>query len=126
VNPGSRKWLSAGFLAFALYFAAIAIAPSVTMVLAAQTIRAVAIGIVGCLGIGYAQSVLRGRVGAAAALFANSVNAGLLLSGLATGALAHAFGYQSLFGACALLCGLGLLALQFQPRLAPPDFRHGD
>lgn len=96
----------------------IALAPSVTVVLAAQAIRAVAIGIVGCLGIGYAQSVLNGRVGAAAALFANSVNAGFLFSGLATGAWASAFGYESMFGACAVLSGLGLLILQLQPRSA--------
>jgi SET family sugar efflux transporter-like MFS transporter len=93
----------------------------VTVVLAAQAVRAVAIGIVGCLGIGYAQSVLQGRVGAAAALFANSVNAGLLLSGLGTGALAEAFGYRALFVACAGLSILGLLILFLQPRPS----RHG-
>ncbi len=124
VNSSSRAWMSAGFAAFILYFAVIALVPTVTVVLAAQAIRAVAIGIVGCLGIGYAQSVVKG-VGAAAALFANAFNAGFLLSGLGTGALASAFGYQSLFSACAVLSGLGLLALLLQPRSASPQPRHG-
>ncbi len=125
VDAKNPVWMAAGFAAFVLYFAALIFAPSVTVVLAAQAIRAVAIGIVGCLGIGYAQSVLQGRVGAAAALFANSVNAGLLLSGLGTGALAEAFGYRSLFGACAALCVLGLLILLLQPRPSP-GLRHGN
>lgn len=125
VDPKNPVWMAAGFVGFAAYFVVMAFAPSVTVVLAAQALRAVGIGIVGCLGIGYAQSVLQGRVGAAAAMFANSVNAGLLLSGLATGALASAFGYRSLFGACAVLCGLGLLVLFLQPRAASPGLRHG-
>ena len=120
VNTESRAWMSAGFAAFVIYFATIAVAPSVDIVLAAQAIRAVAIGIVGCLGIGYCQAILRGRVGGATALFANSVNAGALLAGLGTGTWAEAFGYQSMFGACAGLSGLGLLLLQFQPRTSPP------
>ncbi|HEY1723531.1 MAG TPA: MFS transporter [Magnetospirillaceae bacterium] len=125
VDTKNPFWMAAGFVAFIAYFIAMAFASSVTTVLAAQALRAVAIGIVGCLGIGYAQSVLQGRVGAAAAMFANSVNAGLLLSGLATGAWATAFGYRSMFGACAVLCALGLLVLLLQPRAPSPGLRHG-
>lgn len=123
-RTSARKWMMVGFAAFAAYHASVAFAPTVPVALFAQALRAVAIGIVGCLGISYAQSALRGRVGAAAALFANSVNAGLLLSGLGTGVLAQAFGYHALFGACAVLSGLGLLILVFQPRLSSPGFRH--
>jgi SET family sugar efflux transporter-like MFS transporter len=123
-RTSARRWMMVGFFAFAVYHATVAFAPTVTVALFAQAFRAIAIGIVGCLGISYAQSALRGRVGAAAALFANSVNAGLLLSGLGTGVLAEAFGYHALFGACAVLSGLGLLILFFQPRLSSPGPRH--
>jgi len=125
VNPSSRRWLSAGFAAFALYFAVIALHPTVNTVLAAQIIRAVGIGIVGCLGIGYAQAAVGGRVGAAAALFANSANLALLLSGLTTGTWAHLFGYGSMFGACAGLSGLGLLIIQIRPRPQSPGLPNG-
>jgi SET family sugar efflux transporter-like MFS transporter len=120
-RSSARRWMMVGFLAFAAYHATVAFAPTVSVALFSQVLRAIAIGIVACLGIGYAQAALRGRVGAAAALFANSVNAGLLLSGLGTGVLADAFGYHALFGACAVLSGLGLSILVLQQRAAAPE-----
>jgi SET family sugar efflux transporter-like MFS transporter len=46
------------------------------------------------------------QVGTAAALFSNTTNAGFLLSGLTAGAWAQAFGYRSMFIACAMLLRL--------------------
>jgi MFS family permease len=61
------------------------------------------------------MALMPNQVGIAAALFSNTANAGFLLSGLTAGAWAQAFGYRSMFIACAVLSGLGLLLLHFQP-----------
>jgi MFS transporter, SET family, sugar efflux transporter len=56
------------------------------------------------------------QVGTAAALFSNTTNAGFLVSGLTAGAWAQAFGYRSMFIACAMLRGFGLSLLHFHPK----------
>lgn len=113
-RPGERGWLSAGFVAFVLYFLVIARAPSVTAILAAQLLRAIGIGFIGYLGISYPQALMPDRVGSAATLFSNTTNAGSLLAGLAAGGWAQTFGYPSLFLACAGLSALGWFTLQLQ------------
>ena len=80
-----------------------------------QVLRAVGIGLIGYQGISYIQALMPNQVGIAAALFSNTTNAGFLLSGLTAGAWAQTFGYRSMFIACAVLSGLGLLLLHFQP-----------
>jgi SET family sugar efflux transporter-like MFS transporter len=57
-----------------------------------------------------------GRVGSAATLFSNTANAGSLFAGLAAG-LAQAFGYPSMFLACAGISGLGLLMIHLQSKM---------
>jgi SET family sugar efflux transporter-like MFS transporter len=114
---GTHRWLSAGFVAFVLYFFVITWAPSVAILLLAQVLRAIGIGIVGYHGISYIQVLMPDRVGSAATLFSNTANAGFLLAGLAAGGWAQLFGYRSMFLACAVLSGLGLLMLYLQPKL---------
>jgi MFS transporter, SET family, sugar efflux transporter len=114
-KAGSRHWISFGFLAFMLYFLVATWSPSVVVLLGAQVLRAVGIGLIGYQGISYIQALMPNQVGIAAALFSNTTNAGFLLSGLTAGAWAQAFGYRSMFIACAVLSGLGLLLLHFQP-----------
>jgi MFS transporter, SET family, sugar efflux transporter len=117
-KAGSRRWISFGFLAFMFYFLVAAWSPSVTVLLGAQGLRAVGIGLIGYQGISYIQALMPNQVGIAAALFSNTTNAGFLLSGLTAGAWAQSFGYRSMFIACAVLSGLGLLLLYFQPAVA--------
>lgn len=114
-KAGSRHWISFGFLVFMLYFLVAAWSPSVGILLGAQILRAVSIALIGYQGISYIQALMPNQVGMAAALFSNTANAGFLLSGLTAGAWAQAFGYRSMFIACAVLSGLGLLLLRFQP-----------
>jgi SET family sugar efflux transporter-like MFS transporter len=114
---GTRRWLSAGFVAFVLYFLVITWAPSVTILLLAQVLRAIGIGFVGYHGISYIQVLMPDRVGSAATLFSNTANAGFLLAGLAAGGWAQLFGYRSMFLGCAVLSGLGLLTLYLQSKL---------
>jgi SET family sugar efflux transporter-like MFS transporter len=118
-KAGSRHGISFGFLAFLLYFLVANWSPSVAVLLGAQVLRAVGIGLIGYQGISYIQALMPNQVGTAAALFSNTTNAGFLLSGLTAGAWAQVFGYRSMFIACAVLSGLGFLLLHFQRPLHP-------
>jgi SET family sugar efflux transporter-like MFS transporter len=99
----------AGFVVFVAYFVVFALARTVGPVFWAQILRAIAIGLVSYLGIGFIQSLMPHRAGAAAALFSNSAQVGSVIAALGVGALAQAFGYASIFVACALLCAAGLV-----------------
>jgi SET family sugar efflux transporter-like MFS transporter len=116
-----QRWLSRGFVCFLLYFLTIFFLPSIAVLFVAQALRAAGIGLVGYLGIGYIQSSMPDRVGSAAALFSNTVNAGSLLAGFAAGSWAQIFGYSSVFTACAGLSGLGWILFQVQLRLREYD-----
>jgi MFS transporter, SET family, sugar efflux transporter len=116
-----QRWLSRGFVCFLLYFLTIFFLPSIAVLFVAQVLRAAGIGLVGYLGIGYIQSSMPDRVGSAAALFSNTVNAGSLLAGFAAGSWAQMFGYSSVFTACAGLSGLGWILFQVQLRLREYD-----
>ena len=94
---GTRRWLSAGFVAFVLYFLAITWAPSVAILLLAQALCTIGIGFVGYHGISYIQVLMPDRVGSAATLFSNTANAGFLFAGLAAGGWAQLFGYHPCF-----------------------------
>jgi MFS transporter, SET family, sugar efflux transporter len=115
---GSRGWISAGFLALTAYFLTITWGPSVPVLLAAQAFRAIGIGLIAYQGISFMQALMPNQAGAAATLFANTANAGFLFASLLAGGWAQAFGYRSVFPACALLSVLGLLLIQLQPKPA--------
>jgi MFS transporter, SET family, sugar efflux transporter len=114
---GSRGWISAGFLAFVLYFLTITWSPSVSMLLAAQVLRALGIGLIAYQGISYMQALMPNQAGTAATLFANTANLGFLFASLTAGGWAQAFGYRSMFLASAVLSALGLVAIQLQPEI---------
>jgi SET family sugar efflux transporter-like MFS transporter len=113
---GSYGWISAGFLAFIAYFLVIAWGQSVSVLLAAQLLRAIAIGLIAYQGISYMQALMPNQAGAAAALFANTANAGFLFASLSAGGWAQFFGYRSMFLVCAVLSVLGFALIQFQPK----------
>ena len=113
---GSYGWISAGFLALTAYFLVIAWGPSVSVLLLAQILRAIGIGLIAYQGISYMQALMPNQAGAAAALFANTANAGFLFSSLSAGGLAHFFGYRSMFLVCAMLSVLGFALIQLQPK----------
>ena len=103
-----RAAIMVGFAAFVAYFAVLVFAQSVALVLWAQILRAIAIGIVSYLGIGFLHSLLPHRPGVAAALFSNAGQVGSVAAALTVGPLASAFGYASIFAVCALLNAVGL------------------
>ncbi len=108
LKRGERTAIGAGFAVFVAYFIALALARSVGLVFWAQILRAIGIALVTYLGIGFLHSLLPHRAGAAAALFSNAGQAGSVLAALGAGALAQAFGYASIFVACAILSAVGL------------------
>ena len=114
---GGRDWITAGFLAFLLYFLTITWSPSVSGLLAAQVLRAVGIGLISYQGISYMQALMPNQAGSAATLFANTANLGFLSASLATGGWAQAFGYRSMFLGSAFLSVLGLVMIQLQPKV---------
>jgi MFS transporter, SET family, sugar efflux transporter len=115
LQRGEHAAIVAGFVAFVAYFIALALARSVGAVFWAQILRAIGIALVTYLGIGFLQSLLPHRAGAAAALFSNSGQLGSVLAALSVGGLAQAFGYPSIFSACAVLSAAGLVLICLTP-----------
>ena len=113
LKRGEQPAIVIGFAAFAACFVALALARSVGAVLWAQILRALGIALVSYLGISFLQSLLPHRAGAAAALFSNAGQVGSVAAALGVGALAQAFGWTSVFVACAVLCGAGLVLVRF-------------
>jgi SET family sugar efflux transporter-like MFS transporter len=109
LRRGERAAIAAGFAAFVAYYVALVLARSVGPVFWAQILRAISIALVTYLGIGFLQSLLPHRAGAAAALFSNSAQVGSVVAALSIGALAQAFGYASIFVVCAFLSAAGLV-----------------
>ena len=114
-----RMAIVVGFASFIVYFIALALARSVGEVFWAQIARAISIGLVTYLGIGFLHSLMPHRAGAAAALFSNSGQLGSVLAALSVGGLAKAFGYASIFVVCAFLSAAGLALVCVTP--AEPD-----
>lgn len=109
--------ISAGFIFFAFYFGVVALAPALWMFVAAQALRAVAIGLVSGQGVSYFQALMPDQIGSATTLYANTSQVGSVLSGITAGGWAQAYGYRSLFVLCAALSGIGLVLLQFGQRV---------
>jgi MFS transporter, SET family, sugar efflux transporter len=113
LRRGEHTAIVVGFVAFVAYYVALTLARSVGPVFWAQILRAIAIALVTYLGIGFLQSLLPHRAGTAAALFSSAAQVGSVVASLGIGVLAHAFGYASIFVACAILSAAGLAIVCF-------------
>jgi len=118
LDRAERPAIVAGFAAFVVYFVALALAQSVGAVLWSQILRAIGIGLVSYLGIGFMQSFMPHRAGTAA-LFSNAGQLGSIFASLGVGVLAQAFGYPFVFVACAVLSVAGLVLVCLAPAAAP-------
>ncbi len=115
LRRAERPAIVIGFAVFVAYFIALALARSIAAVLWAQILRAIGIGLVTYLGISFLHSFMPHRAGAAAALFSNAGQLGSVFAALSVGLLAQAFGYQSVFVACAILTAAGLVTVCLAP-----------
>ncbi|MFZ0601516.1 MAG: MFS transporter [Roseiarcus sp.] len=115
LRRAERPAIVFGFAVFVAYFIALALARSIAAVLWAQILRAIGIGLVTYLGISFLHSFMPHRAGAAAALFSNAGQLGSVFAALSVGLLAQAFGYESVFVACAILTAAGLVTICLAP-----------
>ena len=115
LKRAERPAIVVGFAVFVAYFIALALARSIAAVLWAQILRAIGIGLVTYLGISFLHSFMPHRAGAAAALFSNAGQLGSVFAALSVGLLAQAFGYESVFVACAILTAAGLVTVCLAP-----------
>jgi SET family sugar efflux transporter-like MFS transporter len=115
LKRAERPAIVAGFAVFVAYFVTLALARSVGAVLWAQVLRAIGIALVTYLGIGFLQSFMPHRAGAAAALFSTAGQLGSVFAALGVGLLAQAFGYAFIFVACAILSVAGLVLVCLAP-----------
>ena len=115
LKRAERPAIMIGFAAFVAYFVVLALTRSLGLVLSAQALRAIGIALVTYLGIGFLQSLLPHRAGAAAALFSNAAQVGSVFAALGAGVLAQAFGYGFIFVACAILSVAGLVMVWLTP-----------
>ena len=97
-----RAVILLGMALFTAYFVLVAMSDTMPLLIATQVARAVALAVVGALGITYVQDLLPHATGRATTLFANTLTTGSLISGVLAGATAQALGYR----AALLLCGV--------------------
>lgn len=102
-RPSNEKLILWGIVLFAVYYLIVTLAPGVVLIAAGQVVRAVVIAILATLGMAYIQELMPDRIGVATTLYANTMNAGALVSGLGIGVVAGAFGYGSVFVVCMAL-----------------------
>ena len=112
LKRGERTAIVAGFAVFVAYFVVLALARSVGPVFWARIpARAIAIALVTYLGIGFLQSLLPHRARRSAALFLQRRPSRFGVRRPGAGVLAQAFGYASIFIACAILSAAGLVMI---------------
>ena len=69
------------------------------------------IGVMAGLGISVFQALMQGRMGMASTLYSNAIKVGSLVGALLGGAVAQWLSIQAVFGVCALMALVALLAL---------------
>jgi MFS transporter, SET family, sugar efflux transporter len=111
--PGGfrRMGIAAGMMLFAAYFVLVATATTMPALIGAQLARGVAVASVGTLGITFVQDLAPRSPGRATTLFANTLTAGALVSGVLAGATVQALGYRPTLLTCAALTVAGCVLL---------------
>ena len=102
-----RALILGGFGSFVCYYALTIVASGLPMLLFGQAFRALGIAIVAAAGIRYFQDLLAPETGRATTLFANAGTAGMLVSGILTGASIEHFGYRTTLLLCGVTAALG-------------------
>jgi MFS transporter, SET family, sugar efflux transporter len=111
-----RAVILGGFGSLAGYNALTAVSSGLSMLLVAQFFRGVGIAIVAGAGIRYFQDRLAPATGRATSLFANAVTAGLLVSGILSGAAVEHLGYRATLLGCGATAVLGGVAFALGER----------
>ncbi|MEU4160984.1 MFS transporter [Actinoplanes sp. NPDC026670] len=96
-----RLVILTGMGGFVFFFALTVLARDMTLLVAGQVVRGIAIAVVGAAGIRWFQDVMAPATGRATTLFANATTAGMVLAGIVGGAAVSLLGYTGTL----LLCG---------------------
>jgi SET family sugar efflux transporter-like MFS transporter len=100
-----------GMVLFVVYFATVAVATTLPLLLATQIARGIAIAVVGALGITHFQNLLPRATGRATTLFANTSTGGALAAGVVAGSAAQALGYREALLLCGVISAVACLLL---------------
>jgi SET family sugar efflux transporter-like MFS transporter len=115
-----RSLILVGFGSLVGYNALTVVSSSMPMLVIAQAFRGVGIAIVAGAGIRYFQDLLAPATGRATTLFANACTAGLLVSGILSGAAVQHYGYRTTLLLCAVVAALGGVAFTLGSRRSGP------
>ncbi len=111
-----RDLILGGFGVFVCYYAMTVVSSGMLMLVIGQVFRGVGIAIVGAAGIRYFQDLLAPATGRATTLFANASTAGLLVSGILSGAAVEHLGYPTTLLLCGVAAALGGIAFALGSR----------
>lgn len=100
-----------GMALLAVYFGLVTGTSSNGVMIGAQVARGVAMAVVGALGISYFQDLMPHATGRATTLFANTLTAGSLISGVLAGTAAQFLGYRATQGLCGAVALLGAVCV---------------
>lgn len=111
-----RGLILGGFGSLVCYNALTVLSSGMPMLIAAQVLRGVGIAVVAGAGIRYFQDLLAPATGRATTLFANACTAGLMFSGILSGAAVEHFGYRATLLLCGVAAVLGGIAFTLGSR----------
>jgi MFS transporter, SET family, sugar efflux transporter len=116
LGGAARRINKANMIAWAsmshiLYFAGIALAPNLWVLVPLQILNAVVVAVTSCLGMSYFQELMPGALARATTLFFNTMRTGSVLAGVASGFVAATWGYRAVFVFCVLLASSASLIL---------------
>ena len=108
LGGASRRINKANMIAFAslshiVYFAGIAMAPNLWVLVPLQILNAVVVAVTSCLGMSYFQEMMPGALARATTLFFNTMRTGSVMAGVASGFVAATWGYRAVFVFCVML-----------------------
>jgi SET family sugar efflux transporter-like MFS transporter len=106
-----RRLILLGMLLLAAYFVLLAAGSTMAVATGSQIARGAGIALVGALGITYMQDLVPHATGRATTMFANTLTAGALVSGVLAGAAAQVLGYRAALLLCGALAAAGWLLL---------------
>ena len=116
LGGASRRINKANMIAFAslshiVYFAGIALAPNLWVLVPLQILNAVVVAVTSCLGMSYFQELMPGALARATTLFFNTMRTGSVLAGVASGFVAATWGYRAVFVFCVMLASTASIVL---------------
>lgn len=108
LGGASRRINKSNMIAFAslshiVYFAGIAMAPNLWVLVPLQILNAVVVAVTSCLGMSYFQEMMPGALARATTLFFNTMRTGSVMAGVASGFVAATWGYRAVFVFCVML-----------------------